>query len=150
MVIQVYDEIADEFFTISFSDLLAGVVRFPDSYVRYVFQLEWTGSTPTVDSMDIQGGTAGAAGSTAVQFPEPPVGASLVAVGFAIPAVAGLPTYSSIGTANSGLNGIFNYAQQAGTVSLMVGGEAVAYNVWVSNVGYFPVPSSRFLFLVSP
>ena len=136
--------------TISFSDLLSGVVRFPDTYTRYVFQLEWAGSTPTVGATEIQGGTVGGVGSTTIQFPDPPVGATFVAVGFAIPVAAGLPTYSAIGTANSGFNGLFNYTQQAGTVSLMVGGEPVNYNVWVSNAGYFPVQSANFLFLVSP
>ena len=57
-------------------------------------------------------------------------------------------TYTAIGTANSGLNGIHNYAQQSGTVNLTVNSEVVlAYDVWVSAVGYFPVFSSSYLFL---
>ena len=49
--------------------LFDGLVTFPDTYTRYVFQLEWPGSTPTVDAADIQGGTASAAGALAIQFP---------------------------------------------------------------------------------
>ena len=154
MVIQVFDpealEGVGEFRTIRFSDLLAGAVRFPDSYVRYVFTLEWTGSTPTVGATEIQGGTVGDEGSIKIQFPNPPAGAMLVAVGFAIPVAAGLPTYSAIGVVNSGLNGIFNFAQQTGAVDLTIDGEIVAYNVWVTTSGFFPVPSNRFLFLISP
>ena len=136
--------------TINFSDLLSGVVRFPDTYTRYVFQLEWTGATPTVDATTIQGGTVSSPGSLAIPFPDPPTGATMVALGFAIPVVAGLPTYSSVGSVNSGFNDLFNYSQQASTVSLTVGGELVDYNVWVSNNGYFPVQSFNFLFLVAP
>ena len=127
--------------------LLAGLVTFPDTYTRYVFQLEWPGSTPTVDATDIQGGTASAAGALAIQFPAPPAGAALVAIGFAVPEDADAPTYTAIGTANSGLNGIHNYAQQSGTIDLTVNGAVLAYDVWVSAVGYFPVFSSSYLFL---
>ena len=147
MVLQVFDPDADggegRFFTISFSDLLSGAVRFPDTFRRYVNVIEWVAGTPTLTTPSFSGATRGASGDLSVQLPAPPPGATLVRLIFAIPVAAGDPTFANVGGVNSGLNFIAGYAKQTAEVML----DGTAHNAWYSINATFPASFTNYLFL---
>ena len=128
--------------------LLAGLVTFPDTYVRYANVIEFDATDTTFDASDFPstGVGVGAAGSLVVQMPGPPSGAVLVRYIMAIPVDAGDPAFVAVQPANAGFNSIANWTKQTDTV--MLGTPPVAYNVWYRRTAASLVTSfTLYLFL---
>ena len=136
-------------YSIDLETLLAGLVTFPDTLTRYVFQITWPGATPiSVSATQIQGGSVSdPPGNLAIPYPPAPAMATSVSVGFAVPAsVVAETTYASAGSSNSGFNFIGGYVRLPDVI-LMVGIETINYAVWVRTSELRPGLAGTYLFL---
>ena len=125
-VLQVYDPDSDTYRFITFENLLADLVTFPDTLTRYVAIADGDAARPVFTAADMMAGSSGVGRATGI--PVPDYGTfDYIWIALAVPESAGAQAFIGQGATNTGINFISSYEQQA---DVILGG--ATYDVWVT------------------